>query len=131
MAHEKSVIRGLLMQEFGEYAKTTPVPIWVVQKLEGRYEALGLYTRIASAAAVADLEKMRVTVSKGWASSLLEEGGMYYGDMSTLLEIGAITRIAQYESGKVRFQIETYPPKIRQELDSYRRPDGRLVASFS
>ena len=131
MGHEKSVISGTFMQELGEYSKAAPLPLWVVHALGSRFQTLGLYARIASAASLENDEKMRVTVSKGWATALLGETGAHYPDMSALLKIGAITKVAEYASGKVRFQIETYPPAVREEMDAYRRPDGRLVANFS
>lgn len=129
MGHEASVINGVLMQEFGEFARSAPLPLWVTQKLHNDFEALGLYARIASAAAMDDPEGMRVTVSKRWADALFRED--FVRPMEALLEIGAITQQAVYRSGKVRLQMETYPPVIRNELDGYRRPGGKLVTSFS
>jgi hypothetical protein len=131
MGHEVSVIDGALMNELGQYAETAPLPLWVVAKLDQEFEALGLYGRIASAAVMDDVEKMRVTVSKAWAKELFGENGDYAAPMRQLMEIGAITKVAEYQSGKVRLQMEPYPPEIREELDAYRRPNGKLVAVFS
>jgi len=129
MGHEASTIDGVLMQQFGEYGRVAPLPLWVTQELHSDFEALGLYARIASAAAIEDPEKMRVTVSKHWADALFR--GDLVRPMNALVEIGALTQQAEYKSGKVRFQMEAYPPVIREELDAYRRPNGKLVASFS
>ena len=131
MGHEASVIDGTLMNNFGEYAQTAPLPLWVVGKLSEDFSALGLYGRIASAATMEDPDRMRVTVSREWADALFEEDGEFHEKMQLLLDIGAITEFARYRSGKVRLQMEAYPPEIREELDSYRRPNGKLVAAFS
>lgn len=131
MGHEASVIDGTLMNNFGEYAQTAPLPLWVVGKLSEDFQALGLYGRIASAATMEDPDRMRVTVSREWAESLFDEGGEFQKEMKLLVEIGAITEYARYRSGKVRLQMEAYPPEIKEELDAYRRPNGKLVAAFS
>lgn len=131
MGHEASVIDGSLMNELGQYAETAPLPLWVVARIDQEFEALGLYGRISSAAVMDDVEKMRVTVSKAWADELFGENGDYAGSMRLLMEIGAITKVAEYQSGKVRLQMESYPPEIREELNAYRRPSGKLVAAFS
>ena len=78
-----------------------------------------------------DPDRMRVTVSSEWADALFGETGEFQERMQLLLDIGAITEFARYRSGKVRLQMEAYPPEIREELDSYRRPNGKLVAAFS
>lgn len=131
MGHEASVIDATKMSEFGEYAQTAPLPLWVVGKLDEEFEAIGLYGRIASAAAREDSARMRVTVSKKWADALFGEGGEFSKPMGLLMEIGAITQVAAYRSGKVRLQMETYPPTVREELNNYRRPNGKLVVTFS
>ncbi len=131
MGHEKSVIDGVLMQEYAQYAQYAPMPIWVVSKLSADYAILGLYGRLAAAAALEDPDKMRVTMSKEWADALFEEGGSLAGPMRTLLDVGAVTKVAGYQSGKARLQMEAYPPAVRQELNGYRRPGGLLVAAFS
>ena len=131
MGHEASVIDATLMNEFGQYAQTAPFPIWVVARLDEEFEALGLYARIASAATMEDSERMRVTVSKEWAEDLFSESGEWAESMKLLLDIQAITKVAVYRSGKVRLQMEAYPPEIRDELVAYRRPNGKLVAAFS
>jgi hypothetical protein len=131
MGHEASVIDGALMNEFGEYARTAPIPLWVVAKLHSEFETLGLYSRIASAAAEESDTVLRVTMSKDWGDMLFREEGALAGAMKRLMEIGAVTKVAEYQSGKVRLQMESYPPEIREELDAYRRPNGKLVAVFS
>lgn len=131
MGHEASVIDATLMNEFGQYAQTAPFPIWVVAKLSEEFEALGLYARIASAATMEDSDRMRVTISKDWADALFGEDGEWKKPMQFLLDVEAITKVAVYRSGKVRLQMEAYPPDIRDELDAYRRPNGKLVAAFS
>lgn len=131
MGHEASVIDGVLMHDYGQYAQYAPMPVWVVSKLSADYPALGLYSRLATAAALEDPEKMRVTLTKEWVDSLFGGDAELTGSMAALLNIGAITRVAEYQSGKMRIQMEAYPPAIRQELDGYRRPNGKLVASFS
>jgi hypothetical protein len=131
MGHEASVIDGVLMHEYSQYAQFAPMPFWVVGKLSADYPALGLYGRLSAAAALEDSTKMRVTVSKEWAEALFGAGGALEGSMKILTDIGAITKVAEYQSGKVRIQMEAYPPAIRQELEEYRRPNGKLVASFS
>lgn len=133
MGHEASVIDGALMREFGEYARTAPLPVWVVAKLHSEFEVLGLYCRIASAAAEESdgTDSIRVTMSKDWGDMLFREEGSLADGMKRLLEIGAVTKVAEYQSGKVRLQMEPYPPEIREELDAYRRPNGKLVAVFS
>jgi hypothetical protein len=131
MGHEASVIRGSLAQQLGEYAKAAPLPLWVVQSLPSDFPALGLYARIATAAVLEDEEKMCVTVSRGWAEALFGESGIHAETMGRLTEVGAIVKVAEYKSGKVRLRMEPYPPDIREELEAYRRPNGRLVASFS
>lgn len=131
MGHEASVINGTLMNNFGEYAQTAPLPLWVVGKLSYEFEALGLYGRIASAAAMEDPEKMRVTISDEWAQALFGEDGDFREQMKLLMDIGAITEVARYRSGKIRLQMESYPPEIKEELELYRRPNGKLVAAFS
>ncbi|AXH66340.1 hypothetical protein SEA_SATIS_181 [Streptomyces phage Satis] len=133
MGHEASVIDGALMREFGGYARTAPLPMWVVAKLHSEFETLGLYSRILSAAAEEDDSGpvLRVTASKDWGDLLFRDEGSEAESMKRLLEIGAITKVAEYQSGKVRLQMEPYPPEIREEIDAYRRPNGKLVAVFS
>jgi hypothetical protein len=128
MGHEASLIRADLLDDLCEFGRTAPVPLWVVQRFSDDFGTLGVYVRILSAAELADPEKMCVTVSKSWARELLE--GDLREPMSRLLDVGAVTQVAAYRSGKVRFQIEEFPPRVRAELDSYRRPGGRLVAAF-
>lgn len=131
MSHEESVISSTRMRELGEYSKFAPLPIWVVYYLESDFDSLGLYARIASAAALESDHVMRVTVSKEWAQALFSKEGAHAVAMRRLLDVGAITKVAEYGSGKVRLQMEAYPPVIRQELDLYRRPDGKLVATLA
>ncbi len=132
MGHEASVIDGILMNEYGQYARYAPMPFWVVSKLGSDYPALGLYGRLAAAAALEDPDGMRLTLSKEWTDSLFgEEDEQLADSMEALLNIGAITKVAEYRSGKTRIRMESYPPVIRKELDGYRRPGGKLVASFS
>lgn len=131
MGHEASVIDGVLMHEYGQYAQYAPMPIWVVSKLSADYPALGLYSRLAAAAALEDADKMRVTLTKEWVDALFGGDEELTGSMEALLVIGAITKVAEYRSGKTRIQMEAYPPAIRKELEGYRRPNGKLVASFS
>lgn len=131
MGHKGSVIKGSLMQQLSEYARTAPMPLWVVQNLPSDFAALGLYARIASAAALEDEEKMCVTISSKWAEALFGEQGAHVETMSRLVEAGAIVKVAEYGSGKVRLHLEPYPPDIREELEGYRRPGGALVAAFS
>lgn len=131
MGHEASVIDGILMNEYGQYAGYAPMPFWVVSKLGADYSALGLYIRLAAAAALEDPERMRLTLSKEWVESLFGEDEELTGSMEALLNIKAITKVAEYRSGKLRIQMEAYPPVIRRELEGYRRPNGKLVASFS
>jgi hypothetical protein len=131
MGHEASVISGSRMNDFGEYAQTAPLPLWVVGRLSSEFEALGLYGRIASAAAMEDPEKMRVTISRDWAQALFSEGGDFEKPMKLLMDIEAITEVAKYRSGKIRLQMEAYPPEIKEELEQHRRPNGKLVAAFS
>lgn len=131
MGHEMTVIRGPLAQQLSEYARTAPMPLWVVQSLASDFAALGLYARIASAAALEDEEKMCVTVSKRWAEALFGEGGKHSQDMGRLIKSGAVTKVAEYRSGKARLRMEPYPPDVREQLEGYRRPNGLLVAAFS
>lgn len=129
MGHEASVIDGVLMQEYGQYAQYAPMPVWVVSKLGADYPALGLYSRLATAASLEDAEKMRLTLTEEWAESLSGGDAELTGSMEALLAIGAITKVAEYRSGKLRIQMEAYPPAIRRELDGYRRPNGKLVVA--
>lgn len=131
MGHATSVIDGALLQEYGQYADYAPLPFWVVSKLSADYPALGLYSRLAAAAALEDAEKMRVTLTKEWVDALFGGDAELTGSMEALLNVGAITKVAEYQSGKIRIQMEAYPPAIRRELNGYRRPDGRIVASFT
>jgi hypothetical protein len=131
MGHEGSVIRGSLMQQLSEYARTAPMPLWVVESLSSDFAALGLYARIASAAALEDEERMCVTVSRKWAEALFQKEGVHAETMSRLTEAGAVVKVAEYKSGKVRLHLEPYPPDIREELEGYRRPGGTLIAAFS
>lgn len=131
MKNETNLIDGHLMNEFGEYARSAPLPIWVATKLYMNFEALGLYGRIASAASESDPEKMRVTISKAWAEALFQEDGEFAGSMSKIMDIGAITKVGYQAGGRIRLQVEAYPPDIRKKMNAYRRPDGRLVATFS
>jgi hypothetical protein len=131
MGHEASVIDGVLMQEYSQYADYAPMPFWVVSKLSADYPALGLYSRLAAAAALEDSDRMRVTLTKEWVDALFGGDAELTGSMEALMAIGAITKVAEYQSGKMRVQMEAYPPAIRKEIDGYRRPDGRLVVSFT
>lgn len=131
MGHEASVIDGVLMHDYGQYAQYAPMPIWVVSKLSADYSALGLYSRLAAAAALEDADRMRVTLTKGWVDALFGGDAELTGSMEALMAIGAITKVAEYQSGKMRIQMEAYPPAIRKEIEGYRRPDGRLVASLA
>lgn len=128
MAHEATLIKADLLDDLCEFGRTAPVPLWVVQQFANDFNTLGVYVRILTAAELADSEKMCVTVSETWARELLE-GGLRKA-MQLLLDVGAVTQVATYPSGKVRFRIEEFPPRVRAELESYRRPDGRLVAAF-
>lgn len=129
MGHSASVIRSDVMEELGSYGRTAPLALWVVQELDGQFATLGVYARIASAAAHENPDTLCVTASREWADLLFH--GELRDAMDRLLEIGAITKVAAYRSGKVRLRVEPYPPDVREELESYRRPDGRLVVAFA
>lgn len=128
MAHAGLMIPAALMHELGEYGADAPLALWVVAEFKDDFMALGLYARIVGGTASDDGEGCRVTVSKEWAEMLME--GDLKEDMAKLMEAGAITKVATYQSGKIRFAIEKYPPHIKEQIEAYRRPDGRLVAAF-
>lgn len=129
MAHAGTMIPAALMYELGEYGAETPLALWVVAEFKDDFMALGLYARIVGGTAKDDGEPGRVTVSKEWAEMLME--GDLKEDMAKLMKAGAITKVATYRSGKMRFAVEKYPPHIRAEMEAYRRPDGRLVVAFA
>lgn len=106
------VDRWDLMQQARE---TTPVSDWVIE-LNLSASAQVLYLRMCRVAKDEDgASGVRLTLTpqqidkfaKGDGSAALDE----------LMDAGAVTKVATYEKrGKVRFEIEEYPPAIREVI---------------
>ena len=113
--------------EFGRSGKATEIADWVIL-LGLQAESHVLYMRLCRAAANEDRSGVRVTVSKGDVDEM--SGGDGVKALKELLRVGAVTRIASYKSGKVRIQIEIYPPEVRAAMSEYRHEGGLPVVTY-
>lgn len=113
--------------EFARSGRSTEVADWVIL-LDLAPESHVLYMRMGRMAAHEDLKGVRVTIDKAEADRLC--GGDGVAALQELLQVGAITRVAVYKSGKARFQIEVYPPEVRTLMSGYRHEGGLPLVSF-
>lgn len=113
--------------EFARSGRATEVADWVIL-LDLAPHSHILYMRMGRAASHEDQRGVRVTLSKDDADRL--SGGDGVSALRELLQVGAITRVAAYKSGKARFQIEVYPPEVRSLMSEYRHEGGLPLVTF-
>lgn len=105
----------------------TSVADWVVM-LDLAPQTLVLYMRMCRLAGIEDAHRVRVTLTLDEANRL--SGGDGGAALRELLEVGAITTVAKYKSGKTRYEIQDFPPRSRDALSDYRHARGLPVVSF-
>ncbi|MFE0472406.1 hypothetical protein ACFW2V_12400 [Streptomyces sp. NPDC058947] len=115
------------MGEFHEACAATSVADWVIM-LDLAPESLVLYMRMCRLAEIEDTQRTRVTLTRDEANTL--SGGDGGAALRDLLEVGAITKVAAYKSGKTRYAIQDLPPRTRAAAGEYRQAGGLPVATF-
>ena len=113
--------------EFARSGKATEVADWVIL-LDLAPCSHVLYLRMCRIAAHEDRNGIRLTLDKAEADNL--SGGNGVGALRELLSVGAVTKIASYKSGKVRFQVEVYPPEVRALMGGFRHEGGLPVVTY-
>lgn len=113
--------------EFARSGKATEVADWVILMDLAPHSHI-LYMRMGQIASHEDQRGVRVTLTRQEADRLC--GGHGVDALRELLQVGAITRVAVYKSGKARFQIEVYPPEVRALMGEYRHAGGLPVVTF-
>lgn len=113
---------------FARSGKATQVADWVIL-LGLKPETHVLYMRLCREAANEDRNGVRVTVTRADADRM--SGGNGIEALKELLRVGAITKVATYQSGKVRFEIEIYPPEVKSLMGDYRQAAGMPVVSYT
>ncbi|MCP9209646.1 hypothetical protein [Streptomyces cucumeris] len=115
------------MDGFARSGKATQVADWVIV-LNLTPQAHVLYMRMGRLASLEDDKGVRVTLTKQQADELA--GGDGEAALKELLKVGAVSKVAAYKTGKVRFEIEIYPPEVRALMGDYRRAHGLPVVTF-
>ncbi len=113
---------------FARSGRATQVADWVIL-LGLKPETHVLYIRLCRAASTEDRNGVRVTVTKADADRM--SGGNGVESLKELVRVGAITKVATYRSGKVRFEIQVYPPEVRSLMGDYRQAAGMPVVSYT
>lgn len=113
---------------FARSGRATQVADWVIL-LGLKPETHVLYIRLCRAASTEDRNGVRVTVTKADADRM--SGGNGVDSLKELVRVGAITKVATYRSGKIRFEIEVYPPEVRALMGDYRQAAGMPVVSYT
>jgi len=113
--------------EFARSSRTTEIADWVIV-LDLAPHSYMLYLRMCRIAAHEDNRGVRLTLDKAEADNL--SGGHGVKALRELLSVGAITRVASYKSGKVRFQVEVYPPEVRALMSDFRHEGGLPVMTY-
>jgi len=95
--------------------ETTEVSDWVI-RLDLSTSALVLYLRMSYLAKQQDpASGIRLTLSDQQLDTYAKGDGA--AAVKELMKAGAISKVAAYKKrGKVRFQIEEYPPEVRERI---------------
>jgi hypothetical protein len=116
------------LDDFARSGRATEVADWVIA-LNLKPHTHVLYMRMCRIARIEDREGIRLTLTREEADNLSRGDGSEA--LNELLGVGAITKVAAYRSGKVRFQIEIYPPEVRSLMGEYRQAAGMPVVSYT
>lgn len=114
---------------FARSGRSTEVADWVIA-LGLTPQAHVLYMRMCRIAAREDRSGVGVTLTREEAGRL-SGGGDGAQVIGELLAVGAVTKSRSYKSGKVRFEIEVYPPEVRSLRGEYRQAGGLPVVSYT
>jgi hypothetical protein len=116
------------MVDFAQSGKTTEVADWVIV-LGLQPHSHVLYLRMCRIAAHEDRNGVRLTLTPEDADRYSNGDGA--SALAELMAVGAITKVAAYQSGKARFEIEIYPPEVRSLRGEYRQVAGKPVVSYT
>jgi hypothetical protein len=112
------------MHEGGQY---TWVSDWVLA-LDLRPETIRLYVMMCFAAKDDESGGTRITLTRPQANAFAKGDG--YAAIQELMEVGAITQVADYANGRIRFRLQDYPPKVQTLIDRRVQVDGKPVVTY-
>lgn len=115
------------MGDIAEACTTTEVADWVIA-LDLAPETHLLYQRMCRIAKDADRAGVRLTLTREQADQLSKGDGA--AALRELLEVGAITKVSSYQGGKVRYEIQIFPPETRRFMGPFRQANGLPVVSY-
>jgi hypothetical protein len=112
------------LHEDGQY---TWVSDWVLA-LDLSPQALRLYVKMCLAAKDDESGGTRITLARKQTSALA--GGDGPAAIQELLAVGAVTAISEYASGKIRYQLEDYPPRVKTLVDRRVQVGGKPIITY-
>lgn len=110
-------------------AELTAVSDWVMVTPDLSLEARVLYVQMSRLARIHDTERaMRITLPADELDRLSQGDGQKA--IEELKAVGAVTVVARYKGGSVRYETEQYPPQIREYLKQFAHVRGLPMVSY-